>query len=180
MPAAADDAGNRSLKDGNDDDGAAAVVVPPAGSGTEPAPRRTKAVAAALAGGVGTAALGTALHGHIWHVRDAALPIGAVAAVVLAVCVAVYVALWARNVLVAALTGVVAYVLVGVAASMGAGGFIAAGVEVNGVAPPVAVAGTVWVVGLAVGTVAAVAVSWRVLRQSARPSGPGSQRRDLD
>lgn len=148
-----------------DDDGAkpAAVVLPS---------RRRAAWRGALAAGMGgvlAAGFGTALHAHIWYVAGVGIPAGALAAVVLATSIAVFIALSARSVALAALTGVVAYILVGLTASLSAGGLIAAGVEVEGSLPPVAVAGYVWVVGLAVGTVIAVAVSWWALRHSRRP-----------
>ena len=121
-----------------------------------------------MLGGILAAGLGTALHAHIWYLPGIALPAGAIGAVLLATCIAVFVAVSARSVPLAALTGGVAYVLVGLTASFSAGGFIAAGVEVDGVVPPVGVAGYVWVVGLAVGTVTAVAVSWWALRSPRR------------
>ena len=149
-----------------DDDGAtpAAVVVPSARSGDRP-----RGVLASVLGGSLAAVLGTALHAHIWYVNGVGIPAGALASVVLATSIAVFVAVAARSIFFAALTGVVAYILVGLAASLSAGALIAAGVEVEGALPPVAIAGYVWVVGLAVGTVAAVALSWWALRPSARP-----------
>lgn len=148
-----------------DDDGGhpAAVVVP-----LSSRRKRWRAVPAAVAGGVLAAGLGTALHAQIWYVGGVGFPVGAVAAIVLAISIAVFVALAARGVFFAALTGMVAYVLVGLTASFSAGDVIAAGVEVEGELPPVAVAGYVWVVGLAVGTIIAVAVSWWALRPSQR------------
>ncbi|KRF08520.1 hypothetical protein ASH00_02045 [Arthrobacter sp. Soil782] len=149
-----------------DDDGAnpAAVVVPSARSGDRP-----RGVLASVLGGSLAAVLGTALHAHIWYVNGVGIPAGALASVVLATSIAVFVAVAARSIFFAALTGVVAYILVGLAASFSAGALIAAGVEVEGALPPVAIAGYVWVIGLAVGTVAAVALSWWALRPSVRP-----------
>lgn len=149
-----------------DDDGAnpAAVVAPSARSGDRP-----RGVLASVLGGSLAAVLGTALHAHIWYVNGVGIPAGALASVVLATSIAVFVAVAARSIFFAALTGVVAYILVGLAASFSAGALIAAGVGVEGALPPVAIAGYVWVVGLAVGTVAAVALSWWALRPSARP-----------
>lgn len=153
------------VKKQNDDDGAnpAAVVVPSSRRSA-----RWRGVFAAVLGGVLAAVLGTALHAQIWYVNGVGIPAGALASVVLATSIAVFVALLARNVFLAALTGVIAYLLVGLAASSSASGLIAAGIEVDGALPPVAVAGFIWVVGLAVGTVTAVALSWWVLRPSAR------------
>jgi hypothetical protein len=150
-------------KQANDDGGQAAVVVPPS-----PRSKRWRGVPAAVVAGTLAAGLGTALHAHIWYVGGIGVPAGAVAAVLLAISLAVFVALAARNVLFAALTGAVAYVLVGLTASFSAGGLIAAGVELEGAQPPVSVAGYVWVVGLAIGTVIAVALSWLVLRPTRR------------
>lgn len=121
-----------------------------------------------MLGGILAAGLGTALHAHIWYLAGIGVPAGAIGAVLLATCIAVFVAVAARSVPLAALTGVVAYVLVGLTASFSAGGVIAAGVELDGAVPPVGVAGYVWVVGLAVGTVTAVAVSWWALRPPRR------------
>lgn len=146
----------------HDDDGAAppAVVVPFL--------RRANWKAGATAGGAGVLAaiLGTALHLHTWLVGGLVIPVGALAAVVLLTSAAVFAGLFTRSVPAAALTGVVTYVLVGLAATFGAGSLIAAGAEVEGAAPPVAVAGSFWVVGVAVGTVVAVAFTWRVLQRS--------------
>lgn len=143
------------------DDGAspAAVVV-----SSFPRRARWHGVLASMVAGILAAVLGTALHANVWYVGGVGFPAGALAAVVLAASLAVFVAVSARNVLLAALTGAVAYVLVGLTASFSAGGLIAAGVELEGAQPPVSVAGYVWVVGLAVGTVLGVAVSWWVLR----------------
>lgn len=153
------------VKKQNDDDGAnpAAVVVPSARRSA-----RWRGFLAAGIGGVLAAVLGTALHAQIWYVNGVGIPAGALGSVVLATSIAVFVALWARNVFLAALTGVIAYLLVGLVASSSVGGLIAAGIEVEGALPPVAVAGYIWVVGLAAGTVTAVAIAWWVLRPSAR------------
>lgn len=159
------------LKKQKDDDGAnpAAVVVPSARRSA-----RWRGVVAAVLGGALAAVLGTALHAQIWYVNGVGIPAGALASVALATSIAVFVAVSARSVFFAALTGGVAYILVGSAASFSAGALIAAGVEVEGALPPVAVAGYVWVMGLAVGTVAAVALSWWALRPSARRPGSSS------
>lgn len=116
------------------------------------------------------AVLGTALHAHVWRVAGLEVPVGAAGAVMLAVSLAVFVALWTRNVMMAALTGVVAYALIGLGA---VGSLIAAGVQVDGITPAVGVAGYVWVIGLAAGTIGAVAVSWRVLRPTVRGNRSG-------
>ncbi|MFJ6278210.1 hypothetical protein [Arthrobacter subterraneus] len=150
-------------KQRNDDDGSNAGVVVPSS-----VPSRWPGRLAAVLGGILAAGLGTALHAHIWYLAGIGLPAGAIGAVLLATCIAVFVAVAARSVPLAALTGVVAYVLVGLTASFSAGGVIAAGVELDGAVPPVGVAGYVWVVGLAVGTVTAVAVSWWALRPPRR------------
>ncbi|WP_458115389.1 hypothetical protein [Arthrobacter sp. D2-10] len=149
---------------GNDDGASpAAVVVPPS-----PHLARWHGVLAAVVAGVLAAVFGTALHANVWYLGGMGLPVGALAAIVLAVSLAVFVAVSGRNVLLAGLTGAVAYILVGLAASFSAGSLIAAGVELEGAQPPVSLAGYVWVVGLAVGTVIAVAVSWWVLRPTRR------------
>lgn len=155
----------RPLRLQRNDDGAhpAAVVEP-----SVRARFRWRRFLAAAVGGVLGAVLGTALHAHIWYLGSFGLPAGAVAAIVLCISIAVFVAVATRSVPMAALTGAIAYGIVGLTASFSAGGLIAVGVEVDGGSPPVAVAGYVWVIGLAVGTVIAVAVSWWVLRHSAQ------------
>ncbi|GAB3537399.1 hypothetical protein GCM10027403_21520 [Arthrobacter tecti] len=149
---------------GTYDDGAAPAAVVVRSNGTS----IRRGVASAVIAGIAAATLGTALHAHVWHVGGADIPVGAIGSVLLSASLAVFVGLWARNVMMAALTGVVAYALVGLMSATGAGSLIAAGILVAGDTPPVAVAGYVWVIGLAVGTVGAVAVSWRVLRLSDR------------
>lgn len=153
-----------------DDDGAApgAVVV-----SVRPRQPWWQPALAVVLGGLLAAVLGTALHGHIWYVGGLALPVGALAAVVLLTSVSVFIGVSARNVFLAACTGAFSYALVGLSVMLGTGQLVAAGIQVEGVTPPVAVAGYVWVVGIAVGTVTAVALTWLVLRGSPgrRPAG---------
>lgn len=151
------------------DDGAgqgSAVVVPP-----RPSVPLWRAVAGAVVGGVVAALLGTALHAQVWYPFGIGVAAGALGAVVLAGSVALYVSLWARNVMMAALTGVAAYVIVGVIATGSLGSLIVTGTT-DGAVPVVGVAGYVWVIGLAAVTVVAVAVSWWVLKRSTATRRP--------
>ncbi len=109
--------------------------------------------------------LGTALHAHVWYPFGVGVAAGAIGAVLLAGSVALYVSLWARNVMMVALTGVAAYVIVGFIATGSLGSLIVTGTA-DGAVPVIGVAGYVWVVGLAAVTVVAVAVSWWVLKRS--------------
>ncbi len=110
--------------------------------------------------------LGTALHGHVAYVGSTAVPAGAVAALLLAGAVSVWCGLWARNILAAALCGGTAYVVVALIASSPKT-LILTGTT-GGTILPVAVAGNMWLFGLAVASVLSVAVCAVVLRRSAR------------
>jgi hypothetical protein len=122
-----------------------------------------QAVAVALMGGVGVAALGTALHARILFLFGTGIPVGAVAALVFAGSVAVYLGLWASSIWMSALTGAVAYALVGLLATGTDDRLILTGAEPGG--PWSALAGDIWIFGLAVVTVAAVVICWTVLRR---------------
>ncbi|MBG6216507.1 N-acetyl-1-D-myo-inositol-2-amino-2-deoxy-alpha-D-glucopyranoside deacetylase [Arthrobacter sp. CAN_A6] len=126
---------------------------------------RWEGMGAALVGGLLSAVLGTALHGHVIHVGDAALPVGAVAALLLTGAVLVWCGLWARNIIAAALCGGTAYVVVA-ALSSSSETLILTGTG-GGPALPAAVAGNLWLFGLALASVLGVAVCAVVLRKSA-------------
>ena len=111
--------------------------------------------------GVVAGVLGTLLHGHLLVIGGTQLPLGALGALLLAGSLFLYCGLWARNVIMTALAGAVAYVVVGLL-SMSSKILILTGS--SEVAPTVALAGNVWLFGVLVMTLAAVAVGAVVLR----------------
>ncbi|NKX53739.1 hypothetical protein [Arthrobacter mobilis] len=120
---------------------------------------RTRAgLGTAVVSGMVAAVLGTSLHGRVLYLDGAGYPWGAVAALVFAVALLVWAGVRARNVLMSGVAGMVAYVLVGLMVTgMGQEPLIIT----DTTAEPeltVAVAGRIWVVGLAAATVAAIAV----------------------
>ena len=78
-----------------------------------PPPRRGPAAAAAIGAGLGAGLLGTSLHTHLLRVDSAAVPVGAMGALLLLAAVALFVGLWARSGWWAVVTGAMAYVTVG-------------------------------------------------------------------
>ena len=105
-----------------------------------------------------TAVAGTALHAQILYAADASYPWGAAAALLFALAVMVWAGLKARNVLVAGLTGVLAYVLVGLMAlAPGTEPLIVTGTSAA-VELPIAVAGRIWMMGWSRPTLAAMLV----------------------
>ncbi|GAB3529939.1 PIG-L family deacetylase [Arthrobacter monumenti] len=106
---------------------------------------------------------GTALHGQILYLPWVALPWGALAALLLVGCVATVAGLWARNVWMTVLTGIVTYVLVGLVST---GSRIIVADFAQGIVLPVAVAGIIWIVGIAVATIVAAVVCLRSLKAS--------------
>jgi hypothetical protein len=124
-----------------------------------------QAVATAVMGGLGIAVLGTALHGRLFYLAGTGVPVGAAAALVFAGSLAVYLGLWAGRVWISALTGMVAYALVGLLAMGTDDMVVLTGSEPEG--PRSALAGDIWIYGLAAVTVAAVVLCWAVLRREA-------------
>lgn len=118
---------------------------------------------AAAAVGIGVAILGTALHGQLWDLAGTTLPLGAAAAVLLAGSAAVCIAVWARNVYLSPVVGGVAYLLVGLLAASEDQPLVLTDLSMEPLLPS-AVAGSIWVFGLAVVTVLASMLSWWVLR----------------
>ncbi|MFD1211275.1 hypothetical protein ACFQ36_04385 [Arthrobacter sp. GCM10027362] len=118
--------------------------------------------------GIVAAVLGTSLHGQLLYVGGIGYPWGAVAALVFAWALMVWAGLKARNVFMAGVTGFVAYVLVGLMATgMGREPLI---ITATSARPELAVAlaGKIWVLGLALATVFAVAVSAWALKPDGR------------
>ncbi len=128
-----------------------------------PAPARWRAVTCALLGGILAALLGTALHAQVLRLGELALPVGAVAALVLTGSVITWCGLWARNVLIAALSGGTAYVVVALV-SLSTETLILTGIEGPGPEPAAVLAGNIWMFGLAVATIAGIAVCGAALR----------------
>ncbi|MHA7275122.1 hypothetical protein [Arthrobacter sp. HLT1-21] len=121
------------------------------------------ALAMSVVLGLAVAILGTALHSQVWELPGATLPVGAAAAVLLAGSAAVFAALWARNVYLSPAVGGVAYLVVGLFAASEDQQLVLTDL---GMTPllPVAIAGSIWVFGLAIVTMLASMVSWWVLR----------------
>ncbi|MEV7647883.1 hypothetical protein [Arthrobacter sp. NPDC089319] len=112
----------------------------------------------AVFGAVVTAVAGTALHSQILYAEHASYPWGAAAALLFALAVMVWAGLKTRNVLMAGLTGVLAYVLVGLMAlAPGTEALIVTGTSAA-VELPIAVAGRIWMIGLVPATLAAMLV----------------------
>lgn len=108
---------------------------------------------------------GTLLHAHIVYLGGAGLPLGAVGGLVLAFSVFLLCGLWARNILTTAVAGAAAYVVVAVL-STSRQVLILTGS--SAAAPALALAGNIWLFGVVVMTLAAVAATSVVLRRSGR------------
>ncbi|MHA7153754.1 hypothetical protein [Arthrobacter sp. TMN-50] len=121
------------------------------------------ALAMSVVLGLVVAILGTALHSQVWEMPGVTLPIGAAAAVLLAGSAAVFAALWARNVYLSPVVGGTAYLVVGLFAASEDQPLVLTDL---GMSPPLptAIAGSIWVFGLAIVTVLASMLSWWVLR----------------
>jgi hypothetical protein len=139
-------------------------------------------------GGVLAAVLGTTLHAQILPVGEVALPLGAAAALVLAGSIILWCGLWARSLLITALSGGTAYLVVALL-SLSSETLILTGTEGPGPEPAAVLAGNIWMFGLALVTVAAVGLCAAALRgprpavrrtdlrsDASRPSGPGDGR----
>ncbi|MGF9662776.1 hypothetical protein AAIH25_12985 [Arthrobacter crystallopoietes] len=113
----------------------------------------------AIAGGLLVALLGTNLHSQVWFTAGQAYPWGAAAALLFAAAAMVWVGLRTMNVLAAGLTGIIAYVLVGLMAS----GLFGEPLIVTATSADkelaVAIAGRIWTIGLAVMVILSVAVT---------------------
>ncbi|MCQ9165946.1 MULTISPECIES: hypothetical protein [unclassified Arthrobacter] len=142
--------------DGPSPDGGPADPVPGPEGGRWPKPSRWAVVTAALAAGIGTGFLGTSLHGHLWYAGGTAIPLGAVAALLLLASVELFVGLWSRSAWLVVLCGGAAYLCAGVLSQQrGAFGMISANIQ-----------GTVWLFGIAVVSPLMAWLAWAVLRRS--------------
>lgn len=123
---------------------------------------------AAVLGGLLAAVLGTGLHAQILYVGDAAVPLGAAAALVLSCAVAVFAGVWAGAALWAAAAGLVAYVVLGLFTL----DILDTPLIITGTVleeqPGIVLAGLVWLFGQAVVTIVAVLLTTRVLAKARR------------
>lgn len=119
----------------------------------------------AAGGGIAAAVLGTLLHAHLLRVGGAVLPMGAVAALVLAGCLFLLCGLWARNIIMTAVAGAVAY---GVVALLSTSSKTLILTGSSDAAPVTALAGNLWLFGVLVMTLGAVVLAAVVLRPSRR------------
>lgn len=129
-----------------------------------------RALPASVLLGIVAAVLGTALHGRILYADDGAsgFPLGALAALALSGAAAVFAGLLYRRAVLAAVTGAVTYLLLGLfSMDIFGGPLIVTGTTADQV-PPIQVAGQVWLIGQAVATVAAVLISTLVLARQRR------------
>ncbi len=148
----------------------------PTGRGRRPSFRGLPgAVAAGGAAGI----LGTLLHAQLLVVGGAQLPVGALGALVLASSLFLLSGLWARNVIMSAVAGAVAYGFVALLSTAPRTLILTGSSEL---APGTALAGNLWLFGVLVVTLVAVVVGSVVLRPRRgsvprpavdRPSGPG-------
>lgn len=123
---------------------------------------------AAVLGGLLAAVLGTGLHAQVLYVADAAVPLGAAAALVLSCSVAVFAGVWAGAVLWAAATGLFTYVILGLfTLDLWDTPLIITGTVLE-VQPGIVLAGLVWLFGQALVTIVAVFVTARVLAKARR------------
>ncbi|WP_104117151.1 hypothetical protein [Arthrobacter sp. B1805] len=124
------------------------------------------AVLAAVGAGIAAGVLGTLLHGHVLYAGGAALPVGSLAALVLAGCLFLLCGLWARNVILAAVAGAIAYSVVALLSTSSKTLILTGSSEA---APGLALAGNIWLFGVLVVTLGAVALAAVVLRPLRRP-----------
>ena len=117
--------------------------------------------------------LGTALHAQILRIGELSLPLGAVAALILAGSILLWCGLWARSLLVTALSGGTAYLVVALL-TLSSETLILTGVEGAGPDPAAVLAGNLWMFGLALVTVAAVGICSAALRGPRRALRAGS------
>ncbi|MBD7995281.1 hypothetical protein H9639_08235 [Arthrobacter sp. Sa2CUA1] len=122
---------------------------------------------AVVLGAVAAAVLGTSLHAQTIFAGETALPLGAAGALVFSAAAAVLAGLWARSILVSALTGALTYVLLGFFTLDVFGGPLIVTGTVSDLNLPVTTAGLIWIYGQAAATVAAVLITARVLRREA-------------
>lgn len=114
---------------------------------------------------MGAGLLGTSLHGHVWFpgADGGAVPLGAFLALLLLAAVIVLTSMWSRSAWPGVWCGAAAYVTAGLLSLPVVGsGLIFANVQ-----------GQVWLYGIAVVTLVAPLVAWRLLRTRKKPSVTG-------
>ena len=112
--------------------------------------------------------LGTGLHAQILYVGDAAVPLGAAAALVLSCAAAVFAGVWAGAALWTAVTGLFAYVILGLfTLDLWDTPLIITGTVLED-QPGIVLAGRIWLFGQAAVTIVALLLSARVLAKARR------------
>ncbi|WP_427018803.1 PIG-L family deacetylase [Pseudarthrobacter sp. P1] len=120
-------------------------------------PSAAGAAAAAVGAGLGAGLLGTALHGQALYTSGGVLPLGAAAALLLLLSLALVAGLWGRRIWVSLAVGAVAYAVAGILSIPRGGlGLIVANLQ-----------GNVWLYGIAVATPIAALICRSVLRRDA-------------
>lgn len=160
--------GRRSSFPFGDGPGRSTAGVAPAGPSREASdavrgapPGRIPSILGSVAAGVVAAVFGTLLHGQLLYVGSAAIPIGALGALVLAASLFLLSGLWARTVIQTAVAGAVAYGVVALI-STSPKTLILTGASES--APGTALAGNLWLFGVLVVTLGTVVVGSIVLR----------------
>ncbi|GAB3251982.1 hypothetical protein GCM10027562_12390 [Arthrobacter pigmenti] len=148
---------------------AAAALGNDGGTPAKPKPPLWKGIAGAIVASLGATIFGTSLHGQILNFPSFAVPWGAVAALLLVFSLVVFVGVWARNVWMSVLTGLLTYVLVGLISTgsklivVG----VASGAATNAV-PPIVMAGMIWIYGITAATIAGTIICVRALKKARR------------
>jgi hypothetical protein len=122
-------------------------------------------VVGAVGAGIAAGVFGTLLHAHLVVVAGTALPVGALAALVLAGSLFLLCGLWARNIIMTAVAGGVAYTVVALLSTSSKTLILTGSSEA---APGTALAGNLWLFGVLVVTLAAVVAGAVVLRPARR------------
>jgi hypothetical protein len=123
------------------------------------------AVLGAAAAGIAAAVLGTVLHAQLLHVGAADLPVGALAALLLAGSLFLLCGLWARSVIITAVAGAVAYGAVALISTSSERLILTGSSDA---APGAALAGNLWLFGVLVVTLGAVVAGSILLRPARR------------
>ncbi len=134
----------------------------PGGTGRRPS---IQALSGAVAAGVAAGILGTLLHGQLLVVAGVVLPIGALGSLVLAASLFLLCGLWARSIIMSAVAGAVAYAVVALLSTSSKTLILTGSSET---APGTALAGNLWLFGVLVVTLVAVAVGAVLLRPRQR------------
>ncbi len=123
---------------------------------------------AVVVGGLLASVLGTGLHAQILYVGDTALPLGALAALILSCAATVFAGLWAGSALWSAAAGLLAYVVLGLfTLDLWDTPLIITGTILEE-QPGIVLAGRIWLFGQALATIAAVLITSRVLGRARR------------